>query len=156
MSFNIPTALKSLASAGSAISEISKWLKRSKGDSRALLSELKNNLTYLDLIVNDKIPIGEVIDKITCEEFLRLSKEGYNFNSLKDSKIPNYPSLKNTALASWTGKDTEDLVESIYDRINDLKIRYPLVCEKENYRWQTRVNNIRKRIWLLLRHVRQK
>ena len=68
MSFNIPTALKSLASAGSAISEISKWLKRSKGDSRALLSELKNNLTYLDLIVNDKIPIGEVIDKITCED----------------------------------------------------------------------------------------
>ncbi len=156
MNFNIPTALKSLASAGSAISEISKWLKRSKGDSRSLLSELKDNLTYFDLIINDNIPINDILDKISCEEFLRLSKEGYNFNSLKDCKIPNYPSLQKTALASWAGKDTEDLVESIYDRIKDLKIRYPLVADKENYRWNIRVNNIRKRIWLLLRHTREK
>ncbi|WDE95899.1 hypothetical protein PQO03_09240 [Lentisphaera profundi] len=154
MSFNIPTALKSLASAGSAISELSKWLKKSKGDSRALLSELKNNLTYFDLIINDSLPLNEIIDKISSQEFMRLSKDGYNFNCLKDKKIPNYPSLQNTALASWAGKDTEDLVESIYDRINDLKIRYPLVCDKENYRWQIRVNNIRKRIWLLLRHIK--
>lgn len=156
MSLNIPTALKSLASAGAAISEISKWLKRSKGDSRGLLSELKNNLTYFDLVINDDISINDVINKISCEEFKRLSKDGYNFNNLKDSPIPNYPSLQKTALSTWAGKDTEDLVESIYDRIKDLQIRHPLVGTRKNYRWKTRVNNIRKRIWLLLRHVREK
>ena len=154
MAIDIPAALKSLASAGSAISELSKCLKRSKGDSRALLSELKNNLTYLDMVVDDDIELRQLIDQISSDEYQRLSKNGFDFNSLKHKKISIYPSLKNTNLESWSGKSTEELIENIYDKINDLKIRYPLVADKPNYRWKIRINNIRKRIWLLLRHVR--
>ena len=154
VSIDIPGALKSLASAGSAISELSRWLKRSKGDSRGLLNELKNNLTYLDMVVNDEIPIHKIIDQIKTDEYMRLSLEGFDFNSLKNKKIQNYPSLKKTSLNSWSGKNTEELIENIYDKINDLKIRYPLIAENSNYRWNIRINNIRKRIWLLLRHVK--
>ena len=53
----------------------------------------------------------------------------------------------------WGGKDTEELVVSIYDKINEIKIRFPHVGNKTKYRWGVRVNNIRKRIWLLLKHV---
>jgi hypothetical protein len=78
---------------------------------------------------------------------------GFNFNTLKRGKIAPFPSLAGTDLASWQGKTTEALVESIYDKLNDLKLRYPHVKRSEKYRWRVRVNNIRKRIWLLLRHV---
>lgn len=154
MEISIPGALKSLSAAGSAIRELTAWWKKSRGDSRALIGELKENLSYLDMVAEDNIELGEVIEKISVSEYKRLSKEGFNFNTLKKEKIGNHPSLKGTDLSSWSGKSTEELIEAIYDKINELKIRYLHLQKNRNYRWITRVNNIRKRIWLLLKHVR--
>lgn len=154
MSISIPSALKSLSSAGTAARAINAWWKKARGDSRALLGELKDNLIYFDLAAEDGVELGELIDKVSVSEYQRLAKEGFNFNSLKRGKIENYSSLEGTDLAPWCGKETEALIESIYEKINDLKIRYPHVRHHERYRWKIRVNNIRKRIWLLLRHVR--
>ncbi len=154
MEITIPAALKSLATAGSATKLLTSWWRKSKGDSRSLISELKDNLTYLDIVAEDGVALGEVIDKISVSEYRRLAKEGFNFNTLKKGKVPALASLEGTDLASWRGKETEELIDSIYDKINDLKIRYPYVRKNNNYRWNVRVNNIRKRIWLLLIHVR--
>jgi hypothetical protein len=153
MDIATPTVLKSLASAGSAAKALTAWWKKSKGDSRALIGELKDNLIYLDIVVRDGVDLGEVIEKISTVEYKRLANVGFNFNTLKRGKIAPFPSLAGTDLASWQGKTTEALVESIYDKLNDLKLRYPHVKRSEKYRWRVRVNNIRKRIWLLLRHV---
>jgi hypothetical protein len=107
------------------------------------------------MVTEDGVELAEIIGKISVTEFKRLSKEGFNFNNLKKDKIANYNSLKGTELSSWVGKKTEDLVESIYDKLNELIIRYPLVAKNKKYRWNIRVNNIRKRVWLLLKHVRK-
>lgn len=155
MEIAIPTALKSLASAGSAIRELTAWRKRARGDARAIVGELKENLGYLDMVAEDGVPLGDVIRKISNQEYKRLAKAGYDFDGLKKGRIRSYSSLKGTELDSWSGKSTEDLVESIYDKIGQLIIRYPHVSNNKNYRWTVRVNNIRKRIWLLLRHVRE-
>lgn len=149
----LPSVLKAFSSGGAAGKSIAVWLNKSKGDSRALVAELKDNLVYLDMVADDDLELGKVIDKISFVEYRRLSNEGFNFNKLKHSNINKYPSLKGSELASWGGKETEELIVSIYDKIADLKIRYPLVSDRKNYRWKIRVNNIRKRIWLLLRHV---
>ena len=154
MDLSIPAALKSLATAGAASRVLATWWKKAKGDSRSLISELKDNVTYLDLVAEDGVELGEVVEKISVTEYKRLAKEGFNFNTLKKGKIAVFPSLEGTDLASWRGKETEELIDSIYDKINDLKIRYPYVGKNENYRWSVRINNIRKRIWLLLMHVR--
>lgn len=153
MDITIPTALKTLSSSGYAAKSITAWWKKSKGDSRALIGELKDNLLYLDMVANDSIPLGDVVDKLSVIEYRRLSKEGFNFNKLKKSKIVSYPSLQGTDLEKWGGKNTADLVESIYAKVNEIKIRFPHVGSKKKYRWGVRVNNIRKRIWLLLKHV---
>jgi len=153
MDITIPTAIKALSASGSALKNISVWWNKSKGDTRALIGELKDNLSYLDMVANDGVDLGEIVEKIDAEEFKRLSREGFNFNKLKTSKITKYPSLLGTDLSSWGGKETTDLIESIYEKINDLKIRFPHVSNNEKYRWGVRVINIRKRIWLLLRHV---
>ena len=154
MEVTIPTALKTLSASGAAGRSITAWWKKSRGDSRVLIGELKDNMLYLDMVASDDVPLADVIDKLSLEEFKRLSREGFNFNKLKRSKIPKYPSLENSDLAQWGGKETEELINAICEKINELKIKFPHVGRRKNYRWGVRVNNIRKRIWLLLRHVR--
>ena len=153
MDIAIPTALKALSTGGSAMKSINSWWNKSKGDSRSLIGELKDNLSYLDMVASDGVPLGDVADKLSVVEYKRLSKEGFNFNKLKKSKIVKYPSLQKTDLEKWGGKETEELVDSIYDKINEIKIRFPHVGYNKKYRWGVRVSNIRKRIWLLLKHV---
>lgn len=150
---NIPGVIKSISDTGSAISALTGWWKKAKGDSRSLVGELKDNMSYLDMVAEDGVELGEVIEKISVVEFKRLAKEGFNFNTLKKDKISLGPELEKTDLSSWKGKSTEELVESIYDKIIEIKIRYPHVQKNANYRWNARVNNIRKRIWLLFKHV---
>jgi len=154
MDMSIPTVLKALSSAGTAMKEFGAWKARARGDERALIGELKDNLHYLDLVAEDGVPLREVIGKLSVSEYKKLANRGFNFDSIKKKPIENYPSLAGTDLAPWPGKRTGDLIESIYDKINELKIKFPYVEKNRNYRWGARVNNIRKRIWLLLRHVR--
>ena len=150
----IPSVLKSLSSAGSAIRELANWRKRARGDARALAGELRDNLTFLDMVAEDGVPLDDVIGKISIAEYRRLSRAGYDFDGLKRGRIKKYASLKGSDLESWAGKRTEDLVDSIYDKINQLLLRYPHVSNHGRYRWYVRVNNIRKRVWLLLRHLK--
>lgn len=128
-------------------------VEKSKGDTRALIGELKDNLSYLDMVAEDGVNLSDVIDRISVDEYKRLAKEGFNFNTLKKARIARYSSLEDTDLAAWRGKETEQLIVSIYEKINDIKIRYPHVQNNKRYRWSVRVHNIRKRIWLLLRHI---
>jgi hypothetical protein len=153
MALEVPAVLQSLASAGSALSALTAWTRKAKGDSRALIGELKDNLYYLDMVAEDGVALSVVVNKLSIAEYKRLSKEGYNFNALKKKKIASYDSLKGTDLSSWSGKTTEDLIESIFEKLNLLKIKFPHVGENSKYRWNVRVDNIRKRIWLLLKHV---
>jgi len=153
MDFSIPTALQTLSTSGSAARSIAAWWRKSRGDARALVGELRDNLLYLDMVASDDVPLAEVVGKLAVAEYKRLSREGYNFNKLKRSRIADYPSLRGTDLSPWAGKDTEALIESIYDKLNELVIKYPHVGNSSKYRWNVRVNNIRKRIWLLLKHV---
>ena len=154
MELTIPAALRSLAAAGSAIAELAAWRRRARGDTRALVDELKDNLLYLDMVAREDVSLDEVVEKLSVAEYRRLAKSGFSFNALKRGRIGLDDSLAGTELAPWAGKQTGELVDSIYGKINELKIRYPHVGEDPRYRWQVRVNNIRKRIWLLLKHVR--
>jgi len=153
MEITIPIALKALSASGSAMQSINSWWKKSKGDSRALIGEFKDNLLYLDMVASDGVPLGDVIEKLSLVQYKRLSNEGFNFNKLKKTRIINYESLQGTDLERWRGKETEELIVSIYDKINEIKIRFPHIGNNKKYRWGVRVNNIRKRIWLLLKHV---
>lgn len=152
--FSVPAVLRSLADAGAAVRELAVWRARARGDQRRLVGELKENLHYLDMVVEDGVPLERVVEKLSDEQYRRLADAGYNFNSLQRRRIDAYPSLKGTDLAGWQGKETEALVEAIYDKLKEIRIKHPVVSGSSRYRWSVRVQNIRKRIWLLLRHVR--
>jgi hypothetical protein len=153
MALEVPAVLQSLSSAGSAISALTTWRKKARGDARALVGELKDNLYYLDMVAEDGVELAAVVNKLSITEYKRLSREGYNFNALETKKIASYDSLRGTDLASWSGKSTDGLIESIFEKLNHLKIKFPHVAQNSEYRWSVRVDNIRKRIWLLLKHA---
>lgn len=149
----VPAALRSLSMAGAASKALAAWRRRSTGDGRALVAEIENNLRYLDLVADDGVPLDRVIGDLSTAEFDRLMKEGYSFNALQRRKIQAMPSLDATDLAGWQGKDTEALVRSIYAKLKDIRVKYPHTAASGKYRWNVRVQNVRKRIWLLVKHL---
>ncbi|MGM0653666.1 MAG: hypothetical protein ACQES4_12945 [Bacillota bacterium] len=58
-------------------------------------------------------------------------------------------------MENWAGKSTEELIGSIYKKIGELKISYPHNKDNPKYRWNVRVKNIVKLIWLLLKHAQE-
>jgi len=84
-----------------------------------------------------------------------MAHEGYNFNNLKRQKIQGDPSFEGTQMANWVGKNTEELIDLIYKKVGELKITYPHNKDNQKYRWNVRVKNIIKLIWLLLKHVQE-
>lgn len=151
----MPALLEGLDKGRTALSALASWHKKARGDARSLVAELKANFHYLDMVARDGIPLDDVVEKISVAEYERLNREGFNFNSVKRERIDDYASLEGTELASWRGKTTEALIESIYDKLGSFKLRYPLVKGNPKYNWPRRVISVRKRILLLIQHVQQ-
>jgi len=155
MSFFVPEALNIFATAGAALQALVNWRKRARGDARAIVMELEDNYTYLKMVAFDGAPLENVINDLSTAQYKRLAHEGYNFNNLKRKKIEGDPSFEGTQMANWAGKSTEVLINSIYKKIGELKITYPHNKDNPKYRWNVRVKNIIKLIWLLLKHVQE-
>ncbi len=153
MSFFIPEALRIFSSARAALQALVDWRKRTRGDARAIVMELEDNYTYLNMVAFDGVPLENLIQDLSTAEYKRLACEGYNFNHLKRKKIQDDPSFEGTQMANWVGKSTEELIASIYKKIGELKISYPHNKDNPKYRWNVRVQNIIRLILLLLKHV---
>jgi len=155
MGFFVPEALSIFSSAGAALQALVDWRKKSRGNTRAIVMELEDNYTYLKMVAFDGVPLENVVQDLSVSEYKRLASEGYNFNNIKRQKIEGDPSFEGTKMANWVGKSTEELIDSIYKKIGELKITYPHNKNNPKYRGSVRVKNIIKLIWLLLKHVQQ-
>jgi hypothetical protein len=156
MPLNVPVVLEALKGVGAAVKALQDQLGAKKtaiGQGRTVVAELKNNMSYLDLVADGEQSLGEILPKLSTASYKKLRDAGYDFNTIEKAKITAHPTLKNTDLASWAGRDTASLIEAIYDRIEDLLIKYPHAKKSRRYRWNVRVNNIRKRIMLLTKHL---
>ena len=59
------------------------------------------------------------------EVVLSTTPSDCNFNHLKRQKIQDDPSFEGPQMANWVGKSTEELIDSIYKKINELINLYP-------------------------------
>lgn len=150
---NIPVLLKAFETATGALNAFTGWKSKSKGNASSVIEELKENSRYLWAVIEEGVSLEKVISNLSTKEYDRLLKEGFSFNSLKKRKIGKHASLDGTDLSSWQGKETEKLVSNIYDKIKDLKTKYPLSKNSKKIRWDRRVINVQKRILLLLKHA---
>jgi hypothetical protein len=149
----IGEALKGLETGHKALDALTAWRKKARGDARALAGEVRENYRFIDMMHSDGVALDQVIAQISLDEFKRLSREGYNFDALRRAKIPNDDSIAKTELRSFRGKSTSYLVENIYDKLADLKAKYPLLRDSDQYDWPRGVANIRRRLLLLINHL---
>ncbi|MYA35340.1 MAG: hypothetical protein F4Y34_01575 [Gammaproteobacteria bacterium] len=151
----MPIKKPTLDQLSTLIKDLDAWLKKRKGDSRSLLTELRDNLVHLDMALNYSVDLGSSLSDVSTAEYERLSSEGFNFNIIKRGKIRKRKDLEGTNLGFLVGKSTSELIESIYDKINELKIMYPKLRNSPKFRPTVRARNISERIIFLFSHVRK-
>ncbi len=144
-------ALSSLGKTGKAIAEIS---RNKKGDSRALLEEIKTNATLCWMVLEKETAPLKAVPRFKTIEYDRLLRSSFSFNRLNRKKITGTEAIAETELGTFIGKDTASLVENIYDKIKTLKQIYEIDRENPKIRWRVRIINLQKRILLLLHHLR--
>ncbi|MDY6826627.1 MAG: hypothetical protein SVV67_05555 [Bacillota bacterium] len=140
MSLTIPAALKAVESAKDALLALAEWKRKNRGNARALILEIEDNYRYLRMVAFDEVALNDIVDSLSVDEYKRLVREGFDINQLKKKKIKDDPSFKNSQFYSWVGKSTEELVDSIYSKIANLKILYPHNKANKKYRWGVRIN----------------
>ncbi|MDO8990476.1 MAG: hypothetical protein Q7U91_12685 [Sideroxyarcus sp.] len=149
----ISPVLSLITTAAKAMHWFADLRKQTKGEVRALIEELKENSRLCFRAVEDGIAPEEIIPKFSTAVFDRLNESGFDFNAVKRKDIPLYEGMENTDLASWADKSTHALIESIYDKIKDIRSLHA-TSAKAKRRFGPRIINIHKRLLLLLRHAR--
>jgi hypothetical protein len=154
---SISTAFSSLSTAANTAKVFKELLKNKKGDSRALLEELKENLGLCWLVAERDTDPMKVVPELATIEYDRLLREGFDFNQLNKTRkiIKGDPRLSSSDLSSFIGRDIAHLVEGIYDRIKELKRIHRVDKENPRIDWQRRVYNLHKRILLLMLHLQR-
>ena len=147
---SIPVILQAVASGAKATTAWQKWRTQSKGNAKKLIRELQGNLRFCNLVLSDGLTIGEAMHVLSTQEYDRLAGEDPELRSLRPRKIRDLKIRDDKNLAYWQGKTTVSLVDSIYDKIEDIRAYYPHPKSRKNRRWNLRVANIRNRILLLL------
>lgn len=149
---SVPAVLESLLKAKSLAGLWASWRKKSSGNAAQLVEELRDNLRFCTLVLEDGVEIDAALDVLSTKHYDRLLGEDPGFKSLGPNRIRRFKSLEHTDLASWQGKPTGDLVKNVYGKIKDVKVLYPRSKGGKQRRWHVRVANIRKKILLLLRN----
>jgi hypothetical protein len=152
---SIQSVFSTIATAASTLKTFRELLKGKKGDTRALLEELKENAGLCWLVMEMDTDPMKIINELRAEEYDRLLKTNFDFNSLKKQRISGDERIGKSDLSSFLGKRTTILVENIYDRIKDLKRIYRVDKENPKVRWGVRIINLQKRILLLLWHLKK-
>jgi hypothetical protein len=145
------STLSSAASTGKAFREL---LRGKKGDKRALLEEIKENLGLCWMVVEGDTDPMKIVPELTTSEYDRILKTEFNFNSIKRKKIQACQKLAESDLSPLIGKETKDLIENIYDKIKDLKRIYRVDKDNSKIHWRRRIINLHKRMLLLTQHLR--
>lgn len=147
----------SAASQGRAFSALG---KKKGGDVNAMQEELTHNVDLCHLVVAGAMEPMTAIEDMSMDEFLRLNREGFNFNSLSGSAktkiwLSDEQREKLRNLEFLHGRDTDYLVRNIYKALAAAKRRLRTRNASTRYRWSTRVINIYKRLLILEQHLRR-
>ncbi|NVJ60088.1 MAG: hypothetical protein HWE27_06855 [Gammaproteobacteria bacterium] len=151
---SITRIFSTLSTAAKTAKAIQKVISGVDGDERALLEEIKENAGLCWLATKREVDPKIIIQELQTSEYDRLIKTDFDINRLSRKKIKASERYKGTDLKYFIGKSTYELVISIYDRIKELKRIYRIDPNMQRIRWDVRINNLHKRILLLLEHLK--
>ncbi len=150
---SITAVFKTLSTAAGTLKAFKELIKNNRGNSRALLEEIKENAGLCWLVAERGTDPLKIVPELATDEFNKIIRTEFQFNSMKRRKIKSNVFLEQAGLASFKGKNTEYLVENIYDRIKELKRIYRVDKNNQRIRWKTRIFNLQKRMLLLIIHL---
>lgn len=150
---SIKLIFDTLSSATKTITAFKAVMKGTKGDTRALLEEIKENAGLCWLVVEKNVSPEKIIKELSSQEYDRLLRTDFNFNSLSRKRIKSYKEIKDTELSVFSGKTTELLLINIYDKLKDIKRIHRVDRNTAGIRWRVRIINLQKRMLLLIRHL---
>ena len=144
---------KGIALAESTRKAILELLKGKKGDARAIIEEVKENLILCWLVVERGTDPAKVIPELAISDYDRILKAGFNFNTLQKKKIRRSKQLEASDLAFLIGNETDYLLVNIYDKIKELRLIYKVDRKNPTIRWRMRIINLHRRMLLLIKHL---
>lgn len=146
------TAIGAISPTVEVIRLLADLLKGQKGTQRKLLLELRRNLELISLHTEGETPIEKVIPKLVTQEFEAALQRDFDFSNLKKGKI-NEKSAETPFERLYLGWTTEALISNIYLKIKTLQDILEIDPQNPHYRMSVRLNNVRKMIILLLKHI---
>ncbi len=150
---SITSLFSTLSTAAKTAKAIQKVMSNVDGDQRALLEEIKENAGLCWLVTKREVAPKRIVNELLTCEYDRLLKTDFDFNQLKRKKIRASERYKQSDLKYFVDKSTAYLIVNIYDRIKELKRIHRIDENLDRIRWNIRINNLHKRILLLLEHL---
>src|SRR5258708_13382660 len=152
----ISTLFSSLGTAANTAKAFRDLLQKNKGEVRVLLDELKKNSTLSWLVVDREAEPQRIIPQLSTKAYDRLLEKGFNFNDLSPRKriVRGNSNLEDSDLSSFIARDVANLVEGIYDRINEMQLVLQVDPDTQPLTCNRRVINLHKRILLLMFHLK--
>lgn len=130
-----------------------KWITGNRGFKRTVAIELQENIELVRLYVTSGAEPPELIPKLKEDAFRNALAQGFNFNTLKRSKISAASTRNIPQLRSYHGWSTQKLFESVYTKIATLKHAATLPIGQKPVRIGVRLINVFKLMVVLAHHI---
>ncbi|TQO57442.1 hypothetical protein FLM08_18150 [Vibrio cholerae] len=130
-----------------------KWIAGNRGLKRTVAVELQENIELIRLYVETESGYGQLIPKLKDNAYRSALSEGFNFNSLKRSKIDSQSTKGQKQLEIYHGWETQKVFENIYSKITAVKEAIEIKDNKKPLRLGVRLHNIFKLSVMLSNHI---
>lgn len=130
-----------------------KWITGNRGLKRTVAIELKENIALVRLYVASGTDPRELIPKLKEDAFRSALTQGFNFNTLKRSKLSAASTGDIPQLRAYHGWSTQTLFENVYAKIATLKHAATLHNNRKPVRLGVRLINVFKLMVVLAHHI---
>lgn len=130
-----------------------KWISGNRGFKRTVAIELQENIELVRLYVASGAEPRALIPKLKEDAFRNALAQGFNFNTLKRSKISATSTRNIPQLRSYHGWSTQRLFESVYTKIATLKHAATLPNGQKPVRIGVRLINVFKLMVVLAHQI---
>ena len=151
--FSLGTLSHLLSVVDSVLETINAWVKGSKGWKRKLQLELLSNIELIFSYVRYGLPVDDVIASLRTEHVKAALESGFNFNSLRRSRVAASVAGDRPQYQQYVGWTTEQLFSNIYVKTQGLQTVVRLDPGNERIRKGVRLINILKLMLLLMKHI---
>ncbi|MFM2613358.1 hypothetical protein [Vibrio campbellii] len=133
-----------------------KLVAGNRGLKRTVAVELQENIELIRLYVETESGYDQLIPKLKDNAYRSALSEGFNFNSLKRSKIDSQSTKGQKQLEKYHGWETQKVFENIYSKIAVVKEAIEIKDNKKPLRLGVRLHNIFKLSVMLSNHIGSK